>query len=243
MYGRGVDGGSAARWLCALDRRCSFASEALAVDTSHVCVLVRAASLLACDEPTLAQRFQELLTSHTCGGSHRLMTSQALLSNDNEMNLASPHSALRRYGDLPIGSLELIEPVEGGNGNDLPLGVPGDRDRTLVAAAVVVSDAEGGMVMVVTDDEALADWVAEIAAGMSDADVDIWPASSIDLVDRMHECGAIGTPVVEAVSDAETTHLADCVLSLDLRQRKLARLSRVVVAAAARDARRDARHE
>ncbi len=239
--GEQPDGGPAsARWRCALDRRCSYYSDALAIDTSHVCVLVRAASLLAADEPTLADRFRELLVSHACDGHHRLMTSHTLLSNDREMNLASPDSAPRRYGDLPLGSLDPIESIDGGPGDGLPPGPPGERDRTLAAAAVAVSNAEEQTVMVVTDDEALADWVAEVAAGMGDIDVALLPASSIDLLGRMHACGTIGTPVVTAVSDAESAHLDNRIIDAGLRQRKLARLNQMVVAAATRDAKRGA---
>jgi hypothetical protein len=229
---------AAVRWRCSLDRSCSYESDALAIDTSHVCLLVRAADRLAADEPTLSDRFQELLASHACAGNHRLVSSLTLLSHEREMNLASADSAPRLYGQLPIGALDPIEGVDAGPGDDLPAGLPGERDRTLAAAAVAVSNGAEQTVMVVTDDESFADWIAEIAAGMSDIDVALLPASSVDLLGRMHACGSIGTPVVTAVGDAETAHLNVRVMDADLRQRKLARLNQMVVAAATRDAKR-----
>jgi hypothetical protein len=146
-----------AHWPCALDQSCSRYSDSLAIDTSHVCVLVRAAKLLADDDTRLADRFRDLLVSHTCSGQHRLMTSRTLLSTDSEMNLASPSSAPQLYGDLPSNSLDVVDSVDGGSGDDLPIGTPGDRDRTLVAAAVSVMKEGQETVMVVTDDEALAE--------------------------------------------------------------------------------------
>jgi hypothetical protein len=61
---------------------------------------------------------------------------------------------------------------------------------------------------------------------------------SIELLDRMHACGTIDTPVVTAVSDAEARHLVARVMNAGLRQRKLRRLNQMVVAAATRDAKR-----
>lgn len=225
---------------CALDRRCSFDSDGLAIDTSHVCVLVRAAQLLALENSSIAERFGELLVSHACAGGHRLMSSRTLLTEPSEMNLASADSAVRKYGDLPIDALDLVEPIDGGPGVDLPPGAPRDRDRTLVAAAMGVSDDREQTVMVVTDDEALADWVAEIAAGMTDLEVDILAATSVELLGRMHACGSLDLQVVAAVGDSETEHLNARVMDEELRQRKLARLNRMVVAAAALEAKRDA---
>lgn len=213
-----VDGPKPPRWPCALDGRCSYYSDALVIDTSHVCLLVRAASLLAADDPPLAERFRELLVSHMCDGHHRLMSSQALLSDEREMNLASPDSAPRRYGDLPL-ALNVIESIDGGSGEGLPSGPPGERDRTLVVAAVAVSGAEEQTVMVVTDDEELADWVAKIAAGMGDVDVAILAASSVDLLGRMHACGTIDLQVVTAVGDAEGAHLNGRMIGFHRRRR------------------------
>jgi hypothetical protein len=235
--------GAAVPWRCSLDRSCSYESDALAIDTSHVCLLVRAADRLAVEEPLLSDRFQELLASHECAGRHRLMSSLTLLSHEREMNLASPDCALRLYGQLPIGALDPIESVDAGAGDDLPEGLPGERDRTLAAAAVAVSNGAEQTVMVVTDDESLGDWIAEIAAGMSDIDVALLPASSVDLLGRMHACGSIGTSVVMAVGDAETAHLNIRVMDAGLRQRKLARLNQMVVAAATRDAKRGVGYE
>jgi hypothetical protein len=118
------DGPGAPRWPCALDRRCSYYSDSLAIDTSHVCVLVRAAGMLAADQPTLGERFGELLASHGCAGRHRLMSSMALLSGEREMNLASPLSAPRLYGELPLDALDVIESIDAGLGEDLPYGPP-----------------------------------------------------------------------------------------------------------------------
>jgi alkanesulfonate monooxygenase SsuD/methylene tetrahydromethanopterin reductase-like flavin-dependent oxidoreductase (luciferase family) len=181
-----------AHWPCALDKRCSRFSDALAVDTSHVCVLVRAARLLEDDARTLADRFVELLRAHSCAGQHRLISSRALLAADTEMNLSSPTCAPLIYGYLPPGALDLLESVDGGSGNDLPEGSLGDRDRTLAAAALVVADGGRETVIVVTDDEALADWIRELAAAMGDAEVAILPAPSIELLSQMHACGAVG---------------------------------------------------
>jgi hypothetical protein len=73
---------------------------------------------------------------------------------------------------------------------------------------------------------------------MGNVEVAILPALSIELLDRMHACGAIDTHVVTAVSDAESTHLGLRLMNAGLRERKLRRLSRMVVAAATRDAKR-----
>jgi hypothetical protein len=133
----------------------------------------------------------------------------------------------------------MVNPVDGGDGSELPVGSPGDRDRTLAAAALSVTRAGHETVMVVTDDEALADWIAGIAAAMGDVDVAILAALSIELMDRMHACGAIDTPTVAAVSDAEGAHLMGRLMNEALRERKLRRLNQMVVAAATRDAKRE----
>lgn len=170
------------------------------------------------------------------------MSSRVLLTDDTEMNLASPRSAPRIYGDLPAGALGMIDSVDAGNGDNLPVGPPGDRDRTLAASALAVAQGGRETVMVVTDDEALADWIAGMAAAMGDVDVAILPAPSIELLDWMHACGAISTPVVTAVSDAEHSHLLERDISAGLREQKLRRLNQMVVAAATRDAKRDLNH-
>src|SRR2546422_961696 len=95
-----------AQWPRDLDKSCSRYSDTLAIDTSHVSVLVRAARLLAADAPALADRFRDLLRSHTCSGQHRLMSSRTLLTSDTEMNLANPRSAPQLYGHLPTNALD-----------------------------------------------------------------------------------------------------------------------------------------
>ena len=97
--------------------------------------------------------------------------------------------------------------------------------------------------MVVTDDEALVDWIRELAAAMGDAEVAILSAPSIELLGKMHACGAVDTVVVTAVSDAERIHLSTRSIGEGLRQRKLQRLEQMVVAAATRDAKRDVDNE
>jgi hypothetical protein len=227
------------RWECALDTRCSWFSAGLALDTSHVCVLVRAAVELARYEPAIADRFHDLLVAHACGGSHDLMTSRTLIENDRELNLASSECALRKFGDLPVGALAGVSVVDGGSGEDMPAPI-GERDKTLVAAAIVASERHRGSVIVVTDDEAMADWVSSVAAGMTDLDVGILSATSIDMIDRLHDCGAVDTTVVAAIADMETQYQAQRAIPAGLLKRKLERIRRMAIAAGTRDAKRNA---
>lgn len=207
---------------CSLDRRCSLYADGLALDTSHICVLARAAVALALGGSTVAEHFGQLLEAHRCAGQHRLVTSRTLC--EDEMDLADPDSIPRRFADLPVDALDAIECLDDQSVNTIegtPNGLRG-RDVTLVHVADACS--VGGHVLLVTDDEDLVDATLEMATGLSDAQVAIWPQHSIVFLGGLHRCGALTLDTLIAVADAEETYAIDRWVDDELRHTKMIRI-------------------
>jgi hypothetical protein len=220
---------------CSLDRNCCAESEALALDTSYVCVLSRAALEVA-NQDSLGTVFRQLLTIHNCGGEVRLVTSRTLCAT--ELNLANPDAPPRRFAALPPDSLdELLECLDDEDVSELPdppEGV-GQRDLTLLAAVAQLTDE--GLVTLVSDDERLIVWCQELLVQMPDANVGVWPRYSIDYLGALHECGALTFDTLLVIVEREEEYAYEQWTG-SLRQRKLKRIRDVYLKAGYREAQR-----
>jgi hypothetical protein len=187
---------------CLQSAKCSEYSEALVLDTSHLCVMARLAHRLA-NAAAEAELFAGLLEIHRCYGRHRLITSREVFSI--ELNLSDPDCPIRQFAELPPDALDALEKIDGDPSGTLFSLTIGDRDRTLLAAAVEA--AQEGMAMLLTDDEQLFTEGLDLLTAGTEAESAVLPRHSIDFFGSLYECRAISFAVLASSAEAEEEYL------------------------------------
>lgn len=193
------------------------------IDTSHLCVLARAASRLELDSAPSGQVFDDLLGIHYCNGQRSAVTSNTVYTE--EQDLTQPQCPLHLYATLPPTALDgKVDPWHDNSYRKFDHGEVGDRDQTLVAVADIATD-NGQTTQLLTDDLSLYQWVWNLAATDQLA---AFPELSIVFIGKLAQCGALSPIEVASIAEAEEIHLAGRVLSEAFRQRKQQKINAVI---------------
>lgn len=211
----------------------------LAVDTSHVSLVARAASRLQGNGSSQG-RFRRLISLSRCGLSRALVTSTAI--RDLELDLTDPSCPPRKYAELEpadLGSLGFVEATDGVVLTNPPEGV-GDQDWSLLAISRQIA-ADGSGVILLSNDEALLNW-AHDEFFFSGSELEVVPVHSLDFLGHMHTCGAIAFDELAEISEGERQHLEsrlrEGTLEEPLASVKIQRAKDVLNRAAMTEARR-----
>lgn len=195
----------------------------LAIDTSHLCVLARAAKQLAHQANTMSDAFLELLDVHYCGGQRCALTSETL--RHEEQDLSNPDCNILVYADISSDSLdEKLQVWSDYQSHPFANTPVDDRDRTLLAVAHAAATA-GHDVVLLTDDMLL--YQSGFELGLDDSFA-AWTLLSIVFLGWLARCGALDPDDVAAIADAEEDHLNSRHIPPELYQDRYEKLISVV---------------
>jgi len=129
------------------------------------------------------------------------MTSDEIRSS--ELDLSAPGCTVRVYAtSVRADALDGIVTRRAAEdpcwGSAQP--VPGDRDRTLVAAAVAYAAETGRDVIIVTNDEVLLKWAQHLAVDYS---VELWAENSYSVLGMFLGCGALTEDELDVIFENE----------------------------------------
>lgn len=227
-----LDHGS--RAACALtcaraDCSCTDGARVLAIDASHLYVLLRAARILSPNAVKLC--VLALLDAHSCNEGRHLVSSDHLVANEiavmpeagharelaSFLNVDDVEARLSRYDDSQWDRLPTHCP-DGGR-------VFGEGDRRLVACAESASVQLDEYAYIATDDE---DLIMNIYHCFDESFTAVIPVASVTLLLHLVQCGALGAEHLEAVLEAEDLRLqGDTVMQERKRRAKEERLDNV----------------
>lgn len=213
------------------DRRCTDQVSILALDTSHLYVLLRMALLL--DAVDARARLLALIDAHACHSTRRLVASSYLV--DAEITaLPEGDRARQLAGYLTSADLETrIELYDDGAWSDLPEQCPdgglnfGNGDRRWVACAEAAGAALDEDAILVTDDE---DLILNMLHCVVEGLTATMPVHTVPLLLRLFDCGVLHVRDLEAMLEAEEARLRDDVLMQD--RKRAIKLERLAGAAA-----------
>jgi hypothetical protein len=192
------------------DCRCTEGTRVLAVDTSHLYVLWRAAKLLA---PTSVKDvLLAMIDAHSCCGTRHLVSSAAVLARE-VTGCAAAAKAPELSNVLGPEDLEVrFSTHDDSHWAALPGHCPpggrifGDFDRRLVASAESAGTDFDEDVYLATDDE---DLLLNLTDCLGDDLVASMPIASVELLLRLVDCEALDVAQLEAVLEAEDARLRD----------------------------------
>lgn len=216
--------------VCPADCQCTGYAQALAVDASHIFVLVRLVQRL-CDSQDAHRAVLDVLGNHTCGGERTLVSSDECLKMEvTGFGKAGPPPELAAYVTSIDADL-LFRSFSDSGWENLPPNFTSDRSRTfddrdrrLAQAACAAAESLDSEACLVTDDE---DFFQNLLTCI-DRGLGVVPIHSARLVADLHSCGALSDEVLEALLDTETARLeADQSMSAHKKAAKRDALDRI----------------
>lgn len=195
----------------------------LAVDTSHLCVVARAADKLSDQADTTVEAFLSLLGIHYCGGQRCAITSQTL--HQQEQDLSDSACSILAYAQLPPdcldGKLEVWDDEPPHPFENAPVN---QRDRTLLAVADKAATS-GHDVALLTDDMALHECGRDLTLNGSLAATTLL---SIVFFGKLARCEALEPEQVATIAQVEEDRLQGRHLTNDLYRMKHEKIIAVV---------------
>ena len=234
-----VWGGCGVPLACAADCRSTYGVRLLALDTSHLFVLMRTARRL---QPSAVKAaLLQLIDAHACDTRRRLVASDFVIAYEV---LAIPSTP----GDAHVSSFLSAADVsqrmvmhDDSTWTDLPSHCPspsgrqfGEGDRRWVACLEAAAASQDDAAYIAADDE---DLLLNVRDCVEAGQIDSMPIHTTDLLWRLKVCGAVGLEVIEAMLEAEEARIhADAAMQDRKRSIKLERLDRVAARVGLADA-------
>jgi hypothetical protein len=199
----------------------------LALDTSHLCVVARAAEKLSDQTDNTAQAFSELLDIHYCGGQRYALTSETL--HQQEQDLSDSCCSILLYAQVPPDCLDgKLEVWNDDPPHPFENTAVNERDRTLLTVADRAATS-GHHVALVTDDMLLYQRGRDLTLNGSLAAMTLL---SIIFIGALATCGALEPEQVATIAQVEQDHLDNRHLTTGFYQMKREKIVAVVNALA-----------
>lgn len=187
---------------CCVDCSCTRGCGLLAVDASHLWVLIRTARKASTN---LRPALSTLVEAHRCLGMRTLISSLHLIDTEVRPALADEEIA----ADQVVNSLDARDDAAW---TGLPTHCPpgglvfDEGDRRLLASANAACAQYGDDAWLVTDDE---DFFQNVLRCIDEEQTAVWPVVSPKLLLYLFRCGALDRQQMEALLEAEQERLRE----------------------------------
>jgi hypothetical protein len=234
-----VFGGHCIPLACAADCSSTYGVRLLALDTSHLFVLMRIARRL--QPSTIKVALLQLIDAHTCHSRRHLVASDYVVAHEV---LAIPSTPDDAHVSSFLSAADISQRMvmhDDSAWPDLPSHCPspsgrqfGQGDRRWVACLEAAAGSHDDAAYMATDDE---DLILNVRDCVEAGQIDSMPIHTTDLLWRLKVCGAVGLEVIEAMLEAEEARIhADAAMQERKRSIKLERLDRVAAKVGLADA-------
>ena len=211
--------------------------DAIALDTSHLTFLARAARQLESADLERGELLFRLVQVTACWSSDRLLTAEVVYEHEID-----PHGDESRVLDvLGVGFdadgadwSVLIGRAKGERADELTVAatrIHGDKEMDCALLGQSLAEADRRSVRLVTNDEDLRVSGIRLLEHLRTTDrapaADFMVIDSVALMTRLLACGAINTDVMEGALRAEWDHVIEREMGERKRKKKLDRLLRV----------------